>query len=110
MNSLNKKDNSIISIRELTIQYQGTRVLNNVGLDLERGSVYGIIGPIDNLPIYFEILSFGMSLRYAIESLQAGMIQGKSIVGISDSIGILLGFNLFILGLSILSIKNNKPI
>ena len=45
MNSLNKKDVSIISIRDLTIEYQGKRVLNNVNLDLEPGSVYGIIGP-----------------------------------------------------------------
>ena len=65
----------------------------------------GLIVPIDNLPIYFEILSFAMPLRYAIESLQAVMIQGESIAGIGDSIGVLLGFNLFILGLSILSIK-----
>ena len=66
--------------------------------------------PIDDLPIYFEILSFAMPLRYAIESLQAVMIEGESIAGISYSIGILIGFNLFILGLSILSIKNNKQI
>jgi len=70
----------------------------------------GLIMPIDDLPIYFEILSFAMPLRYAIESLQAVMIEGESIAGISYSIGILIGFNLFILGLSILSIKNNKQI
>ena len=45
MNSLNKKDIPIISIKELTIEYEGKRVLNKVDLDLERGSVYGIIGP-----------------------------------------------------------------
>ena len=45
MNSLNKKDIPIISIKELTIEYDGKRVLNKIDLDLERGSVYGIIGP-----------------------------------------------------------------
>ena len=45
MNSLNKKDIPIISIKELTIEYCGKRALNKIDLDLERGSVYGIIGP-----------------------------------------------------------------
>ena len=70
----------------------------------------GLVIPINDLPIYFEILSFAMPLRYAIESLQAVMINGDSIKEVSDSLGILMGFNLFILLLSVISIKHTKQI
>ena len=70
----------------------------------------GLVVPINDLPIYFEILSFAMPLRYAIESLQAVMINGDSIKEISDSLGVLMGFNLFILLLSVISIKHTKQI
>jgi len=68
----------------------------------------GLIVPINDLPIYFEILSFAIPLRYAIEYLQTVMIAGESIAGIMDSLGILIGFNLFILALSVISIKYTK--
>jgi len=70
----------------------------------------GLVVPINDLPLYFEILSFAMPLRYAIESLQAVMINGDSIKEISDSLGVLMGFNLFILLLSVISIKHTKQI
>lgn len=70
----------------------------------------GLIVPIDDLPISFEILSFAMPLRYAIESLQIVMVSGDSITTAADSIGVLFGFNFVILLLSILSIKNTKQI
>ena len=70
----------------------------------------GLIVPIDDLPMSFEILSFAMPLRYAIESLQIVMVSGDSITTAADSIGVLFGFNFVILLLSILSIKNTKQI
>ena len=45
MNSSIKNDSPAISINKLTVGYQTKTILDNIDLNLERGTVYGIIGP-----------------------------------------------------------------
>ena len=45
MNSSIKNDSPAISINKLTVGYQTKTILDNINLNLEWGTVYGIIGP-----------------------------------------------------------------
>ena len=45
MNSSIKNDSPAISINKLTVGYQTKTILDNIDLNLEWGTVYGIIGP-----------------------------------------------------------------
>ena len=61
----------------------------------------GMLFPIENLPMFFKIVSNIVPARWYIDAIRKMMIQGESIVAVWHDCVILLGMTVVILGVSL---------
>lgn len=61
----------------------------------------GMLFPIENLPVFFKVVSNIVPARCYIDAIRKMMIQGESIVAVWKNCAILLGMTVVILGVSL---------
>lgn len=61
----------------------------------------GMLFPIENLPVFFKVVSNIVPARWYIDAIRKMMIQGESIVAVWKNCAILLGMTVVILGVSL---------
>lgn len=61
----------------------------------------GMLFPIENLPVFFKVVSNIVPARWYIDAIRKMMIQGESIVAVWQNCAILLGKTVLILGVSL---------
>ena len=68
----------------------------------------GVILPVSELPIYFQVIAKILPLRYAVDCFQGIMLKGNSLNEISNDLIILCGFGVVFLCLAALTIRRLK--